>query len=86
MRRLDMLGGLLSSDGRPALAKEIIDTSERIVAAARMTDIFPSGVRWTMPLETPSSDAPRATRFLDWTDHSDPPAAWSSLTATACDQ
>jgi hypothetical protein len=56
-----MLGGLLSADGRPALAKEIIDTSERIVAAARMTDIFPSGVRWTMPLETPSSDAPRAT-------------------------
>ena len=56
-----MLGGLLSSNGRPALAKEIIDTSERIVAAARMTDIFPSGVRWTMPLETPSSDAPRAT-------------------------
>ena len=56
-----LLGGVLSSDGRPALAKEIIDTSERIVAAARMTDIFPSGVRWTVPLETPSSDAPRTT-------------------------
>ena len=56
-----LLGGLLNSDGRPALAKEIIDTSERIVAAAKMTDIFPSGVRWTMPRETPSSDAPRAT-------------------------
>ncbi len=56
-----LLGGLLTSNGRPALAKEIIDTSERIVAAARMTDIFPSGVRWTVPLETPSSDAPRAT-------------------------
>jgi hypothetical protein len=55
-----MLGGLLSSNGQPALAKEIIDTSERIVAAARMTDIFPSGVRWTIPFETPSSDAPRA--------------------------
>ena len=54
-----LLGGLLSSDGRPALAKEIIDTSERIVAAARMTDIFPSGVRWTVPLEVPSSDAPQ---------------------------
>ena len=56
-----MLGGLLNSRGQPALAKEIIDTSERIVAAARMTDIFPSGVRWTVPLEAPSSDAPHAT-------------------------
>ena len=56
-----LLGGILNSGGRPALAKEIIDTSERIVAAARMTDIFPSGVRWTVPVETPSSDAPRAT-------------------------
>src|SRR4030095_5392361 len=56
-----LLGGLVRSSGRPALAQEIIDTSERIVAAARMTDIFPSGVRWTVPLETPSSDAPRAT-------------------------
>ena len=56
-----LLGGLLNSDGRPALAKEIIDTSERIVAAARMRDIFPSGVRWTVPLETPSSDAPRTS-------------------------
>jgi hypothetical protein len=54
-----LLGGLLNSDGRPALAKEIIDTSERIVTAARMTDIFPSGVRWTVPLEVPSSDAPQ---------------------------
>jgi len=26
-----------------------------------MTDIFPSGVRWTVPLEVPLSDAPRAT-------------------------
>ena len=56
-----LLAGLLNSDGRPALAKEIIDTSERIVAAAKMSDIFPSGVRWTVPLEAPSSDAPRAT-------------------------
>lgn len=56
-----LLGGILNSGGRPALAKEIIDTSERIVDAARMTDIFPSGVRWTVPLEAPSSDAPRAT-------------------------
>ena len=56
-----LLGGLLDSGGRPALAKEIIDTSERIVTAARMTDIFPSGVRWTVPLETRSSDAPRTT-------------------------
>ena len=56
-----LLGGLLNSDGRPALAKEIIDTSERIVAAARMTDIFPSGVRWAVPLEAPPSDAPRGT-------------------------
>jgi hypothetical protein len=56
-----LLGGLLSSEGRPGLAKQIIDTSERIVAAARMTDIFPSGVRWTVPLEAPSSDGPRAT-------------------------
>ena len=56
-----LLGGLLDSGGRPALAKEIIDTSERIVAAARMKDIFPSGLRYAAPLETPSSDAPRAT-------------------------
>jgi hypothetical protein len=52
---------VLNSGGQPQLAKEIIDTSERIVAAARMTDIFPSGVRWTVPLEVPSSDAPRST-------------------------
>ena len=56
-----LLGGVLNSGGQPQLAKEIIDTSERIVAAARMTDIFPSGVRWTVPLEVPSSDAPRST-------------------------
>jgi len=56
-----LLGGVLNSGGQPRLAKEIIDTSERIVAAARMNDIFPSGVRWTVPLEVPSSDAPRAT-------------------------
>ena len=56
-----LLGGILNSNGRSQLAKEIIDTSERIVTAARMTDIFPSGVRWTVALETPSSDAPRAT-------------------------
>jgi len=56
-----LLGGVLNSGGQPRLAKEIIDTSERIVAAARMTDIFPSGVRWTVPLEVPSSDAPRTT-------------------------
>lgn len=56
-----LLGGLLDSSGRPALAKEIIDTSDRIIAAARMSDIFPSGLRYTAPLETPSSDAPRAT-------------------------
>ena len=56
-----LLGGILNSDGRSTLAKEIIDTSESIVMAAKMTDIFPSGVRWLVPLETPSSDAPRAT-------------------------
>jgi hypothetical protein len=56
-----LLGGLLRSEGRPALAKEIIDTSERIVAAARMTDIFPLGLRSAVPRETPPSDGPRAT-------------------------
>ena len=56
-----LLGGLVSADGKPELAKEIIDTSERIVSAARMQDLFPSGVRWVAPIETPSSDAPRST-------------------------
>lgn len=52
-----LLGNLLDSGGKHGAAREIIDTSERIVAAARMRDIFPTLSRQPSPLGAPS-DSP----------------------------
>src|SRR5687768_17157647 len=53
-----LLGGLLDSSGKSDQAREIIDTSERIVNAARMRDIFPSLARVTSPSAAPPGDSP----------------------------
>jgi hypothetical protein len=56
-----LLGDVLDTGGRPELARDIIDTSERIIAAARMADIFPARLRPDAPSGAPSPDSPRAT-------------------------
>ena len=55
-----LLGNLLDSGGKHGQAKEIIDTSERIVDAARMRDIFPTLSLPSSPLDAPS-DSPQIT-------------------------
>lgn len=37
-----MLGNVLDTAGQPKLAREILDTTARIIVAAHMTDIFPA--------------------------------------------
>ena len=56
-----LLGGLLDSSGQSGLAKEIVDTSERIVKAARMTDLFPPSLRLMPPNGAALTDSPRGT-------------------------
>ena len=56
-----LLGELLDSAGQPGLANEIIGTSGRIAEAARLTDLFPAGWRWSAPSDPPPGDSPKTT-------------------------
>jgi hypothetical protein len=53
-----LLGNLLDSGGNRGEAKEISDTSERIVDATRMRDIFPTLPRTSSPIDSPPIDSP----------------------------
>ena len=56
-----LLGQLLDSSGETNRAKEVFDTTRRIVAATRMTDIFPPAFLQPQSSGTPPLDSPPRT-------------------------
>ena len=54
-----LLGQLLDSSGETSKAKEVFDTTKQIVAAARMTDIFPPAFLQPQSAAPPLDSPPR---------------------------